>query len=955
MEPPRLPSRRDKHRKPGRRLPTFFGRAEPRVELDAGASRSEPARPLTPPVPSHVSTEPTPVAPPSAADKAEPAPVVPPPVADKAEPAPVVPPPAADKARPAPRPRGPVRIPGAVSPELQAIMQRVFDPSAAAQQPPAGAGAAPPADDWRRPAEPRAQERRAEELQAEGLPAKELPAEELRAKELQAEGLQPAGRPLPERHVPAPSPAERRREELEREVLLAPAQPRDARGRRVTPAHRKYIYWRRRLGALLVLLGLLVSGASLGLLARADWQPALLTAWRHYEPSYLTVDGSGIAAARIQGDHWERVVAGAWAPVTWRGVVYSHRVPALSLLEHPDTGATLADFQAISELQANLLIVPGLQPPSFYRALAAWNRRHPEPLYLLQVLRPATTQLTAAGTLDDPTAQAALADEVAQSLNALAGRLDLPPSVDGIGGTYEWDVRPYLAGIALDMPWQRLLTVAGAAGPPWQRTLDRVAELTAAAGIATPLGFWAPPELMLANPPALTAAHGFFYLPVAAPGTLGFAQAAAVRNQADLTPAQYITDLRRQRPEVVMLPVVGERVGAALVRFDPKGWVAYSQSPEQQATALAADLAALRESRAGVAVLQYADDWSETAYGTADLRIPPSRRGVWFDPLTGADGLTGWQPSDELQTLAPHETIAAWERLGHTPLLTAEAPVPADPYGSQGGEYRRLERIYAHAAASGLDVLVKLNALPGPDAWRETHLLLALDLQPGGNTNLPYPNLPTYDTGWERVVEVGAQGVRVWVAARQDPVTWLWGEQRKLLPVPAGADREQTGQWIPAVLPVAPALQTPGGVSLPLATLDLGQAVDWAVTTDGQVRLHIPWLALGVLDPSGAGVPEPFWDTGKLVVRSARDEAPDGEDGIRLAALTYRPGAEGAPARVSGGLAVASSLPAVVDGHLPYWRVTPLPWRTWDETGATPVRRPAFTVVAEAFAAWPRP
>ncbi|MGH7681072.1 MAG: hypothetical protein ACRENN_03695 [Candidatus Eiseniibacteriota bacterium] len=156
---------------------------------------------------------------------------------------------------------------------------------------------------------------------------------------------------------------------------------------------------------------------------------------------------------RVKGDRFNIETASGAKPVFFRGINLGAAPPG----HFPGEFAiTKEDYRRwirfARELHANAIRVYALHPPTFYQALSEENAAHPEsPVWLFQEV---WTELPDSNDFFDPAFDAGFQGEIRTAIDAIHGKLVLPPRPGHASGTYDIDASPWLAGWILGREWE---------------------------------------------------------------------------------------------------------------------------------------------------------------------------------------------------------------------------------------------------------------------------------------------------------------------------------------------------------------------------------------------------------------------------------------------------------------------------------------------------------------------
>ena len=175
------------------------------------------------------------------------------------------------------------------------------------------------------------------------------------------------------------------------------------------------------------------------------------------------VDGSGGDAPgagegpsrrfRVGDDGFEVALdGGGFEPLSVRGVNLGMAKPGRFPGEAAITRAEYDRWlELMGGLNVNVVRVYTVHPPAFYRALAAYNRSHAEPIYVLHGNWIGEETLREAG---DATALSAVFDRsMRQVVDAVHGATTIAPEPGYASGTYDADVSDAVLGYVAGIEW----------------------------------------------------------------------------------------------------------------------------------------------------------------------------------------------------------------------------------------------------------------------------------------------------------------------------------------------------------------------------------------------------------------------------------------------------------------------------------------------------------------------
>jgi tetratricopeptide (TPR) repeat protein len=164
--------------------------------------------------------------------------------------------------------------------------------------------------------------------------------------------------------------------------------------------------------------------------------------------------------ARAGDDYLElRDKGGAWQPLFVKGVNLGPAQPGHFASEAPEDEATWSGWlDMIAGLGANTIRVYTLQPPAFYRALAAHNARpDARRLWLLQGV---WAELPPDNDFDDPAYITWFQSEIARVIDAVHGDLIMEPERGTARGIYDTDVSGETLAWIVGREWEPFAVAA---------------------------------------------------------------------------------------------------------------------------------------------------------------------------------------------------------------------------------------------------------------------------------------------------------------------------------------------------------------------------------------------------------------------------------------------------------------------------------------------------------------
>jgi len=159
--------------------------------------------------------------------------------------------------------------------------------------------------------------------------------------------------------------------------------------------------------------------------------------------------------ARVQGETFEVLQDGKWAPITFKGVNIGMGKPGA----FPGEAAITEEeyyrwFNQIAAMNANTIRVYTLHPPGFYRALAKYNEENPNrPLYVLHGVWINEEGLSESLDAYDATTLKDFQHEMKRMVDVIHGNIYVKPVTGHASGLYDVDVSKYVIGWVLGIEW----------------------------------------------------------------------------------------------------------------------------------------------------------------------------------------------------------------------------------------------------------------------------------------------------------------------------------------------------------------------------------------------------------------------------------------------------------------------------------------------------------------------
>ena len=598
-------------------------------------------------------------------------------------------------------------------------------------------------------------------------------------------------------------------------------------------------------------------------------------------------------------------------------------------------------FAEMGRLGIRAVRIYTIHPPGFYAELRAYNRAHPDaPLYLVQgVYLPDESYPSRPRGLYDPTVETAFRRELADAVGAVRGELHRAPERGRADGDWRADVTPWLAGWIVGVEWDpfgvqrtdrvdRIApTTAGrffrstSDATPTERwlaaSMDHLASLEAAHGISTPIAFANWPTTDPLRHPAeplpqedLVGVDANHVRPTAAWPAGTFASYHAYPYYPDFQRhepalrryeldgrsdpyAGYLAALRKHHGAIpVMVTEFGVPSSIGSGHGGPLGRDQGAHS-EEEAMRIDADLLRVihREGLSGAFLFSWIDEWFKFTWNTLPRQEPvAARRQLWHDPWTNEQWFG---------------------------LVAADAG-PAEPAGRVVRERRTgIREVRVATDPSWLHLRIRL------EHHAAIRLTLGFDVVPGGAARLPGTTTPDGTSDYAVVLDLVKGTGQAYVRPTLDPLPLDYS------PLPHDVVRSKDG-WNEMLLSTSRALVVPTtGQRMAYETIDVGalRRGSWEPSSPEydsratwhasgrDVTIRIPWMQLGIVDPS-----------------SHRALVPRMRNGIPVATTVYVP-------RV--GLRVVSPLEGTTDADLA--------WEGWNVAHPTERLKAGVEEYAEAL------
>ena len=598
--------------------------------------------------------------------------------------------------------------------------------------------------------------------------------------------------------------------------------------------------------------------------------------------------------ARVQAGRLAVATGGRFRPRFFAGVNLGATVPGTL---PGQVAATRSDYNrwlaGMGQLGVSVVRIYTILRPSFYDALASYNRTHPaRPLYFIQGVWIPEEEFTASGNAWSPAVANGFKSEIADAVAVVHGAAVLPLRRGHAGGRYRSDVSRWLLAWSPGVEWDpgatattnrlnrgrahytgRYITTTKAANPMEDfiaMELDWLASLEAKRGWSRPVTFtnWltadplhhpyeptASEDLVsidathLAATPAwpgglFASYHAYPYYPEFLRRTPAYQN---YRRPWDgkLDPyAGYLAAIKAYHgKQAVMITEFGVPASIGVAHLGPAGRDQGAHSETQAARMNAQMMEDIRrEGLAGGILFEWVDEWFKFTWNTVEYQLPAGRRQLWLDPMTNEEqfGVVAADPGKKAAVTLDGKD-GEWTKNRSQVIAESRGPVR---------EVR---------AVKDEEYLYLRLRLDKPLSWQKAPVTIGFDVQPGGNRGLP--GLKGYDPAAEVAITIGpGSTARLRQAAWIDPVLFQYGLHFGYVRVSPASLVVGSGVWVdpqqilnrPVVIPATK--QHYGTELRSFGRLGFGSAAaDSRNLVDGRgkvLELRIPWSDLGYSDPS---------------------------------------------------------------------------------------------------------
>jgi len=157
--------------------------------------------------------------------------------------------------------------------------------------------------------------------------------------------------------------------------------------------------------------------------------------------------------ARTRGRRFEIFERNEWRPFYIKGVNFGVALPGRYPAEFPRDSALYAGWlDTLAAMNANALRLYTILPPSFYRALKAWNLSHRErPLWLIQGV---WTELPPHHNFQDSGWRQGFESEMRRVVDLIHGSANIAPRPGHAAGRYDADVSRWVLAYIIGREWE---------------------------------------------------------------------------------------------------------------------------------------------------------------------------------------------------------------------------------------------------------------------------------------------------------------------------------------------------------------------------------------------------------------------------------------------------------------------------------------------------------------------
>lgn len=633
-------------------------------------------------------------------------------------------------------------------------------------------------------------------------------------------------------------------------------------------------------------------------------QPASVTFNKNME---IYEDADLKVAGKVGKDYLQIYQNGKWQDVLIKGVNMGISKPghfpgetAISKEEY------LRWFKEIGKMNANSIRVYTIHPPAFYEALAEYNQKAKEPIYLFhgvwvneEVFYDSQDAFAKENTKE-------FEAEMKRIVNVIHGNATLPKRTGHASGTYTADVSPYVLGWIIGVEWDPTVALSTnekhkgmkdfkgqyiytEKGNPFEIWLAQLMEKTISYeqdkyDWQRPMSFtnWVTTDLLThpyepsededkvsVNPnlihitkkfePGLFASYHIYpYYPDFLnyePRYLAYRDHRGEKNNY----AGYLQNMKEVHHMPVLVAEFGIPASRGLTHRNVYGWDQGFHTEQEQGKILSRlyeDI--VEEKMAGGMVFTWQDEWFKRTWNTMEYDNP-NRRPFWTNLQTGEQhfGLLSFDPGTKLKVKVDGKSDD-WKKLNSKSVYKPSKKLKALNITSDEGY------LYLHVSAKELE--------------NQKLYFLFNTINNQGQSKIPQiPSLKT--KGIDFVAELnGKEDSHLWIDSYYDTYYFSYAHQLQMIPAVKGTDTKDNGMFNPIRLALNKELAIGEGKNkrtIPFDAYETGKLqegnsdpnsssfdslADFKVNeSNGIAELRIPWALLNVKDPSQKEIMGDIW------------------------------------------------------------------------------------------------
>ncbi|MFC0188643.1 hypothetical protein ACFFJY_10120 [Fictibacillus aquaticus] len=664
--------------------------------------------------------------------------------------------------------------------------------------------------------------------------------------------------------------------------------------------------------------------------------------------------------ARAKGDYLQVMKNGKWENFLIKGVNMGIAKPGT----FPGETAITKDeyyrwFKQIGGMNANAIRVYTIHPPAFYEAFYEYNQTAAEPLFLFHGVWVNEDELKKKQDVYSSEVSETFKNEIQNVVDIINGQATIEKKAGHAGGQYNHNISKYLLGYILGVEWDPEVVAntnekhdrtadykgtyfsASAASPfenwlagmmdyttkyetetyQWQHAVSHVNWVTTDI-LKHPAEPFDKEDMVSVNPnvikPKNTFKSGYFasyhiypYYPDFLNYEKKYLDYIDHRGEKN-NYAGYLNDMKQVHSMPLLVAEFGVPSSRGITHENVYGLDQGHHSEKEQGnmdTRLFEDI--VQEKMAGGMVFTWQDEWFKRTWNTMDFDNP-DRRPFWSNAQTNEQqfGLLSFDPAGK--SIKVDGMKDDWN--GEKPL-----------YQSNSG--KNLKSVFA---ASDTRYFYMRIDYKHPVKKENLQTGILLDTLPGqGQMNSPDGAIHA-DTGAEFSINLSNdKDSRVLVDSYYDSFYYMYGHELKMIPEKDYASVKNNGVYHPLLMALNKELVIPDTKEvIPFQSFETGKLQfgngnpfsesynslsDVSVNEkEGTLEIRIPWLLLGVKDPSLHEVTGNLWSDG--LAASVRSE------GIRAA--VYTTDQQGA---------LMDALPKAKSGILPLKEGINYMWGEWDK------------------------